>query len=435
MLSHIVPAADRHKVNYLLDTLVRKNILKWLKITEVPEDAQDPTEGPATSVQAEAGVQSSSLSIKIMVLQPGILAFCDPLQREVAYELWPERQRVTVYRKCAALLEQYAYQCSNCSHGDFVPLQHFGVSSTQDGGSCQGPADLGNSGTWAALVLAGEELQRNRIHITDDDSGCAAGQPSKTNRKHNGICSCECEAIVESVLAPLPHHYLAMGDASRAFYYLLECVAAYLHVSNNYMALMKLNEAEVLRKSLKDRKVIACFDEATFFSLKGKVKRWGGVEGSPGERSWMHSPVSGESWASSATGRFLQSCGQLVHLGMFLFCCHIGHRKLAKKTIRKALSLLKRQFPRTSVEAFVTSQIEKLQWPAYTARRASCLPEDARKKKLAWLPLQNFCLSLLDHLYSLENTSSGWTFSHLAAFMKANTQSTAVFYRAEDSHN
>ncbi|KAK2521055.1 Adcy10 [Columba livia] len=171
MLSHIVPAADRHKVNYLLDTLVRKNILKWLKITEVPEDAQDPTEGPATSVQAEAGVQSSSLSIKIMVLQPGILAFCDPLQREVAYELWPERQRVTVYRKCAALLEQYAYQCSNCSHGDFVPLQHFGVSSTQDGGSCQGPADLGNSGTWAALVLAGEELQRNRIHITDDDSG------------------------------------------------------------------------------------------------------------------------------------------------------------------------------------------------------------------------------------------------------------------------
>ncbi|KAK2521054.1 hypothetical protein Q9966_013157 [Columba livia] len=158
----------------------------------------------------------------------------------------------------------------------------------------------------------------------------AAGQPSKTNRKHNGICSCECEAIVESVLAPLPHHYLAMGDASRAFYYLLECVAAYLHVSNNYMALMKLNEAEVLRKSLKDRKVIACFDEATFFSLKGKV------------------------------------------------CCHIGHRKLAKKTIRKALSLLKRQFPRTSVEAFVTSQIEKLQWPAYTARRASCLPEDAR---------------------------------------------------------
>ncbi|KAK2511009.1 hypothetical protein Q9233_017278 [Columba guinea] len=245
------------------------------------------------------GVWSSSLSIKIMVLQPGVLAFCDPLQREVAYELWPERQRVIVYRKCAAFLEH------------------------------------------------------------------AAGQPSKTNRKHNGICSYECEAIVESVLVPLPHHYLAMGDSSRAFYYLLECVAAYLHVSNNYMALMKLNEVEFLRKSLKDRKVIACFNEATFFSFKGKVKRWGGVEGSPGERSWMHFPVSGDI------------------LGIF------SHQQI----------------------------------PAVS------------KKKLAWLLQQNFCLSLLDHLYSLENTSSGWTFSHLATFMKANTQSTAVFYRAEDSHN
>ncbi|OPJ82511.1 adenylate cyclase type 10 [Patagioenas fasciata monilis] len=332
-----------------------------------------------------AGVWSSSASIKIMAPRPGALAFCDLLQWEVAYELWPGRQQVTVHRKCATFLERYAHQCKSCSQGDFVSLHRFRVTSTQDGGSCQGPADLGNSGTWTALVLAGEELQKNRPHVTE--GVLAAGQPSKTNRKHNSIYSCECEAIMESVLVPLPHHYLAMGDASGAFYYLLECVAAYLHVSNNYMALMKLNEAEVLRKTLKDRKVTAHFDEATFFSLKGKV------------------------------------------------CCHTGHRKLAKKMIRKALRVFKRQFPRTSIGAFVTSQIAKLQWPAYTARRASCLPEDARKKKLAWLLWQNFCLSLLDHLYSLENTSSGQTFSHLTALMKANTQSTAVFYWAEDSHN
>ncbi|XP_065512968.1 adenylate cyclase type 10 [Caloenas nicobarica] len=397
LLSHIVPAADRHKVNCLLDTLVSKNILKWLKMTEVPEDAQDHTEGPATSVQAEASVHSSSASIKIMAPQPGVLAFCDALQREVAYGLWPERQRVALHRKCAAFLEWYAHQCKSCSQEDFVPLHRFGVTSTQDGESCQGPTDLEDSGTWEALVLAGEQLHRNRTHITEDDSGAAGrflaksdqttGLPSKTDGKHDGICSCECEAIVESVLVPLPHHYLAMGDASRAFYYLLECAAAYLHVSNNYMALMKLNEAEVLRKSLKDPKVIDRFDEATFFSLEGEV------------------------------------------------CCRMGHVKLAKKTIRKALSLLKRQFPRTSIGAFVTSQKEKLQWPAYAARRVSLLPQKARRKKLAWLLQQSCCLSLLDHLFSLEDTSSGRTFSHLAARMKANTQSTAVLYRAEDSHD
>lgn len=59
--------------------------------------------------------------------------------------------------------------------------------------------------------------------------------PSKTGRKHSGTCSCECKAIVESVLVPLARHYMAMGDAARAFYYLLESAAAYLHVSNSYM--------------------------------------------------------------------------------------------------------------------------------------------------------------------------------------------------------
>ena len=59
--------------------------------------------------------------------------------------------------------------------------------------------------------------------------------PSKTDGKHNGACSCECKAIVESVFVPLARHYMATGNAARAFYYLLECVAAYLHVSNSYM--------------------------------------------------------------------------------------------------------------------------------------------------------------------------------------------------------
>lgn len=53
LLSHILPAGVRHKMNCLLDMLVSDNILKWLKNTEVPEGVQDPTKGPATSPQAE----------------------------------------------------------------------------------------------------------------------------------------------------------------------------------------------------------------------------------------------------------------------------------------------------------------------------------------------------------------------------------------------
>lgn len=60
-------------------------------------------------------------------------------------------------------------------------------------------------------------------------------QPSRTKEKDGGERSCKCEAVIESVLVPLARHYVATGNASRAFYYLLECAAAYLHVSNSYM--------------------------------------------------------------------------------------------------------------------------------------------------------------------------------------------------------
>ncbi|XP_063178079.1 adenylate cyclase type 10-like [Chroicocephalus ridibundus] len=55
LLSHILPTGLRTHMNSSLDELVSDNILKRLKNTEVPEDVQDPTEGPATSSQVESG--------------------------------------------------------------------------------------------------------------------------------------------------------------------------------------------------------------------------------------------------------------------------------------------------------------------------------------------------------------------------------------------
>ncbi|XP_074464819.1 adenylate cyclase type 10-like [Larus michahellis] len=195
--------------------------------------------------------------------------------------------------------------------------------------------------------------------------------PDETDRQHNGTHWCECRAIVESVLVPLARHYVAMGDADRAFYYLLECAAAYLHVSNSYMALMKLNEAEVLRKM--KATAIACFEEATFFSLKGEV------------------------------------------------CWCMQRLQLAEKMMREALSLLRRNFPETFLGAFVKAQVEKLPCVAYVRRAACLLQKGRRMKRLAWLLQQSCCLSLLERLFSLEGTSSGRRFSRLAARMKANT--------------
>ncbi|XP_074465237.1 adenylate cyclase type 10-like [Larus michahellis] len=105
LLLHILPTGLRTHMNSSLDELVSDNILRWLKNTEVPEDVQDPTEGPATSSQVESSVQRPSPSTRTEEQQPGVLAFCVPLLQKAAYELWPERQRVALRGKCAAFLE------------------------------------------------------------------------------------------------------------------------------------------------------------------------------------------------------------------------------------------------------------------------------------------------------------------------------------------
>ena len=47
--------------------------------------------------------------------------------------------------------------------------------------------------------------------------------------------SCQCEEILEIVIMPLAHHFLALGENNKALYYFLELVSAYLVLDDNYM--------------------------------------------------------------------------------------------------------------------------------------------------------------------------------------------------------
>ncbi|KAL8183583.1 UNVERIFIED_CONTAM: hypothetical protein K2H54_046402, partial [Gekko kuhli] len=60
--------------------------------------------------------------------------------------------------------------------------------------------------------------------------------------------SCSCEETVESIIVPLSHHCMALGDNVRAFYYLLECAAAYSHLSNNYMVSYNMGQLNLGKK-------------------------------------------------------------------------------------------------------------------------------------------------------------------------------------------
>ena len=47
--------------------------------------------------------------------------------------------------------------------------------------------------------------------------------------------SCQCEEVLEVVVIPLAHHFLALGENNKALYYFLETASAYLILKDNYM--------------------------------------------------------------------------------------------------------------------------------------------------------------------------------------------------------
>lgn len=47
--------------------------------------------------------------------------------------------------------------------------------------------------------------------------------------------ACQCEEILEVVIMPLAHHFLALGENNKALYYFLEIASAYLIMDDNYM--------------------------------------------------------------------------------------------------------------------------------------------------------------------------------------------------------
>ncbi|XP_067173300.1 LOW QUALITY PROTEIN: adenylate cyclase type 10-like [Apteryx mantelli] len=400
LLFHMLPGWSRSKMNKVLSDLVRCNILKWLNAEKVAEESSVPTKGSGTSLEEESDAQKSSMdeTKKMARLQSGVLAFCAPLLQEAAYELWPKGQGVAMHRKCVVFLERHVHKCQCCGGGDFVAFHRFAIGSTQEAESCEDHGSDCYWRSWEASQAASEEMKTDELPTTTDAANGGQKEksfleetfraaerflaktkgickvPSKTPWTHGVVCSCNCKAIVELVLVPLAHHHMATGNDARAFYYLLEGAAAYLHVCNNYLAFLTLNKAEALRNSVaKKGNVLACFEEATFLSLQGEV------------------------------------------------CYNMGQMELAKKKIRKALRLLKRKFPKTSTGAFLQFVLEKSEHASHKKNKDSSLHQEAGRERLPWLFRQSHCLSLLWQLFSLESTCSSRRLSRLAGLMKVNT--------------
>ncbi|XP_045694582.1 adenylate cyclase type 10 [Phyllostomus hastatus] len=340
-----------------------------------------PTEGMANQVDEELR------ELENKVIECHIIRFCRPMMQKTAYELWLKDQKTDMHLKCARYLEDRAHKCDHCHGGDFIPYHHFTVDirlNSLDVDSIRKMANVQD-------LRPEEHTNFSRIEIPGNlevfPENCSSEEITekvlsffdvlitKMSPSQEDIIpleSCHCEEILEVVVMPLAHHFLALGENSKALYYFLEAASEYLILRDNYMAYTYLNEGERLLKTLKnDKSQSHVFESATFYSLKGQV------------------------------------------------CFNMGQMVLAKKMLRKALKLLNRPFPFNLVSVLFYTRVEKNKHFHYMNQQAK-QSSPPGKKRLAELHQQTTCFFLLWKIYNLNYFFHCQYYAYLAVLMGMN---------------
>ncbi|XP_072504824.1 adenylate cyclase type 10 isoform X3 [Notamacropus eugenii] len=321
------------------------------------------------------------------VTQSHILRFCKPIMQKTAYELWLKDQKAALHVKCARFLEESAHKCEHCGSGDFIPFHHYAVDirlNTLDLDTVKKMISTHGIKRTKEVFKIKERLSKKSDVLTDDLSPEEIGEKilyffditldkiTSADEILTPVESCQCQEVLEFVLLPLAYHFTVLEKLDKALYYYLEIVAAYISLSDNYLAYIHLCEGERLLKSLKhDKSWCHTFETAIFYNLKGQVS------------------------------------------------FNVGQMSLAKKMMRKALKLLKRVFPYNRVSVFLQTHVEKNKHDFHMSQQLHdiCPPG---KKKMAQLHQQISCLSSLWKIYSLDYARHCKYFAHLAAMMQVN---------------
>ncbi|XP_077012997.1 adenylate cyclase type 10 isoform X2 [Tamandua tetradactyla] len=334
------------------------------------------------------GEEEELRELESEVIESHIIRFCRPMMQKTAYELWLKDQKKAMHLKCARFLEENAHKCDRCRSGDFIPYHHFTVDirlNTLDLDAIKKMAKTREIQTEEKIVFSKPEIpKKSKIYSDVLSSGEMKEKIlsffdviiTKMKTSEEDILpleSCQCEEILEIVILPLAHHFMALGENNKALYYFLEIASAYLFLGDNYMAYVYLNEGERLLDTLKNEKSWSeTFESATFYSLKGQI------------------------------------------------CFNMGQMVIAKKMLRKALKLLNRIFPYDLISLFLKTHVEKNR-KFHNVNQQTPRSSPPGKKRLAQLYRQTACLSLLWRIYSLNYFCHYKYYSNLAATMQVNT--------------
>ncbi|KAM5203243.1 adenylate cyclase type 10 isoform 2-T2 [Hipposideros larvatus] len=398
LLFEILPCWDLKVMLKALATLVKSNVFdcfrdgKELRMALKQNAASFEVNYRSLSLKPTGGIahgqQEELRELESEVIECHIFRFCRPIMQKTAYELWLKDQKQDMHLKCACLLEENAHKCDRCRSGDFIPYHHFTVDIRLNNLDLDTIKEMVKSQGFKAgeeIIFPKVEIPKKADTFPENISPKEIKEKvlsffdfviTKMRTSEEDIIpleSCQCEDILEVVLIPLAHHFLALKENNKALYYFLEIASAYLILDDNYMAYIYLNEGGRLLKILrKEKSWNHTFESATFYSLKGQVY------------------------------------------------FNMGQMLLAKKMLRKALKLLNHVFPCNFVSLFLQTHIEKNRLSSYMDQRAQASSPPG-KKRLAQLYQQNTCFSLLWKIYTLIDFFHHKHYTHLAAMMQVNT--------------
>lgn len=203
---------------------------------------------PGLGIARDEGEELHELESE--VIECHVIRFCRPVMQKTAYELWLKAERRAMHLKCARFLEEDAHRCDHCRSGDFVPYHHFTVDirlNTLDVDTIQKMAKSHGYKTEEEITFSKIETPKKSEIFSENLSPEEIREKilsffdviiTKMKMPEEDIIpleSCQCEEIVEMVIMPLAHHFLALGENNKALYYFLEITSAYLILGDNYM--------------------------------------------------------------------------------------------------------------------------------------------------------------------------------------------------------
>nr|XP_054967999.1 adenylate cyclase type 10 isoform X9 [Pan paniscus] len=295
LLFEILPCWNMKMMIKTLATLVESNIFycfrngkelqKALKQNDPSFEVHYRSLSLKPSEGMDHGEEEQLRELENEVIECHRIRFCNPMMQKTAYELWLKDQRKAMHLKCARFLEEDAHRCDHCRGRDFIPYHHFTVNirlNALDMDAIKKMAMSHGFKTEEKLILSKSEIPETSAFFPENCSPEEIREKilnffdhvlTKMKTSDEDIIpleSCQCEEILEIVILPLAHHFLALGENNKALYYFLEIASAYLIFCDNYMAYMYLNEGQKLLKTLKkDKSWSQTFESATFYSLKG----------------------------------------------------------------------------------------------------------------------------------------------------------------------